>query len=116
MIRLFHRDFEMRFVISENELDAAICHLKNDAMSYATNMPRSWSKTLFKEHILQALAEVKKPALGVSFPVMHNIWAHLEPTGADLLRYPHQPGQLQIMLSFRTTHTQPEKLVSLGKK
>jgi len=101
----------MEFVIGENELDAAIRHLKNDAMSYAARMPGSWSKTWLLAHLREALAEVKKPAIGTSFQVMYNVWAHLEPVGVDLVRYPHQAGKLQVMLSFRSEHTQPDKLV-----
>jgi len=103
----------MEFVIGENELDAALRHLKSDPLSYASRMPGSWSKTLLLAHIRDALADVKKPAIGTSFKVMYNVWAHLESVGVDLLRYPHQAGKLQVMLSFRAEHTQPDQLVVL---
>lgn len=106
----------MEYLICENELDAAIQHLKNDTLSYAAKMPGSWSKTWLLAHIREVLNNVGKPAIGTSFQVMYNVWAHIEPVGVDLLRYPRQAGTLQIMLSFRTEHTQPEKLVLLGER
>lgn len=103
----------MEYVISENELGAAIEHLKRDPRSYAAHLPRNWTLKQLKDHILEALSEVKTPTIGTSVQVLYNVWAHLEPVGVDLMRYPRRSGQLQVMLSFRNEYTQPERLVVL---
>lgn len=69
----------MEYLICENELDAAVRHLKNDTLSYAARMPGNWSKTWLLAHIRKALTEVRKPTIGTSFQVMYNVWAHIEP-------------------------------------
>lgn len=49
----------MEYLICENELDAAIQHLKNDTLSYAAKMPGSWSKTWLLAHIREVLNNVR---------------------------------------------------------
>jgi len=96
-------------VVSEPDVDAALCHLRN--LPFRPVQPKPWDRNRFLGTLRETIGD--RPKIGQTFDVAPGVYAIIEPFGIDLAGMSETEERYQVWLAIRSVGTDPGHVTEL---